>query len=100
WYLHPLHVPVILLGIFFDHAAWEVNRLCSEVEQFEFLSREAGIGSLKSFDTITTELQYIRRDLDFLQSLTKFLLETMEFLEKKIFDREPPNRRDEGVQAY
>jgi hypothetical protein len=97
WYLHPLHVPVILLGIFFDHAAWEVNRLCIEVEQFEFLSRDAGIGSLKSFDTITTELQYIRRDLDFLQSLTKFLLETMEFLEKKIFDREVPRGRSDGI---
>ena len=97
WYLHPLHVPVILLNIFFDHAAWEVNRLCIEVERFEFLSRDAGIGSLQSFDTITTELQYIQRDLDFLQSLAKFLLETMEFLEKKIFDRENPRKRDDGI---
>ena len=88
---------MILLNIFFDHAAWEVNRLCVEVEQFEYLSRDAGIGSLNDFDTITTELQYIRRDLDFLQSLTKFLLETMEFLEKKIFDRELPRGRNDGI---
>lgn len=88
WYLHPLHVPVILLNIAFDHAAWEVNRMCIEVGHFEFLSRDAEIESLEMFDTITTELQYIRRDLGFLQSLTKFLLETMEFLEKKVFDRE------------
>ncbi|KAJ9610819.1 hypothetical protein H2200_005596 [Cladophialophora chaetospira] len=101
WYLHPLHVPVVLLGIFFDHAAWEINRLCVEVERFEYLSRDAGIGSLEGFDTITTELQYIRRDLDFLQSLTKFLLETMEFLEKKIFDREIPRGRDDPMtDAY
>ena len=97
WYVHPLHVPVILLNIFFDHAAWEVNRLCIEVEHFEYLSRDAGIGSLKSFDTITTELQYIRRDLDFLQSLTKFLLESMDFLEKKIFNREVPRSSKDGV---
>jgi hypothetical protein len=98
WYLHPLHVPVILLSIFFDHAAWEINRLCIEVENFEYLSRDAGIGSLNKFDCITTELQYIRRDLDFLKSLTKFLLETLEFLEKKIFEREPS--RDDTVQSY
>lgn len=100
WYLHPLHVPVILLGIFFDHAAWEINRLCVEVERFEYLSRDAGIGSLEQFDTITTELQYIRRDLDFLMSLTKFLLETMDFLEKKIFEREASargGRSDDGI---
>jgi len=46
WYLHPLHVPVVLLGVFFDHAAWEVNRLCKVVAHFESLSRDAGIGSL------------------------------------------------------
>ncbi|EXJ67733.1 uncharacterized protein A1O5_09079 [Cladophialophora psammophila CBS 110553] len=88
WYVHPLHVPVILLGIFFDHAAWEVNRLCVEVGHFESLSRAAQIGSLEHFDNITTQLQYVRRNLDFLRSLAKFLLETMEFLEQKIFLRE------------
>ncbi|OQU95634.1 hypothetical protein CLAIMM_01816 [Cladophialophora immunda] len=103
WYLHPLHVPVILLNIFFDHAAWEVNRLCVEVGHFEFLSRDAQIGSLQHFDIITTQLQYIRRDLEFLQSLAKFLLETMEFLEQKIFLREWDSRvgRDDGtVTSY
>ncbi|OAG41056.1 hypothetical protein AYO21_04669 [Fonsecaea monophora] len=99
WYLHPLHVPVILLNIFFDHAAWEVNRLCVEVGHFEFLSRDAQIGSLQHFDAITTQLQYVYRDLDFLQSLAKFLLGTMEFLEQKIFLREWDSRagRDDGT---
>ncbi|OAP59430.1 hypothetical protein AYL99_06728 [Fonsecaea erecta] len=103
WYVHPLHVPVILLGIFFDHAAWEVNRLCVEVGHFEFLSRDAQIGSLEHFDAITTQLQYLRRDLDFLQSLAKFLLETMDFLEEKIFLREWDSKvgRDDGtVTSY
>ncbi|KIX99799.1 uncharacterized protein Z520_04435 [Fonsecaea multimorphosa CBS 102226] len=103
WYVHPLHVPVILLNIFFDHAAWEVNRLCVEVGHFEFLSRDAQIGSLEQFDTITTQLQYLRRSLEFLQSLAKFLLETMDFLEQKIFLREWDNRagRDDGtVTSY
>jgi hypothetical protein len=98
WYMHPLHVPVVLLSVFFDHAAWEVNRCLLEVERFEFLSRDAGIGSLQRFDTITTELQYIRRSMDFLQSLTKFMLETMDFLEKKIFEREGDGPRDRYVE--
>ncbi|KIW46803.1 uncharacterized protein PV06_02439 [Exophiala oligosperma] len=84
WYLHPLHVPTVLLHIYFDHAAWEVNRLCKAVAHFEYLSRDAGIGSLEQFDTITTQLQYIRRSLDFQQSLAKFLLETMTFLDDKM----------------
>jgi hypothetical protein len=98
WYMHPLHVPVVLLSVFFDHAAWEVNRCLLEAERFEFLSRDAGIGSLQRFDTITTELQYIRRNMDFLQSLTKFMLETLDFLEKKIFEREGDGPRDRYVE--
>lgn len=99
WYLHPLHVPVVLLNIFFDHTAWEVNRLCLAVGHFEYLSRDAQITSLEQFDTITTQLQYTRRSLDFQKSLTEFLLETMEFLEKKIFDREWHADRDDGVSG-
>jgi hypothetical protein len=99
WFLHPLHVPVVLLNVFFDHAAWEVNRLCVAVAHFEYLSRDAQIGSLDQFDTITTQLQYIRRSFDFQQSLTEFLLETMEFLESKVFARDGPGR-DDGVSAH
>ena len=100
WYPHPLHVPVILLNIFFDHSAWEVNRLCVAVGHFEFLSRDAGTSSLEQFDAITTELQYLGRSLEFQQSLTKFLLETMKFLEKKVFEREGPNSGDGMSDAY
>ncbi|KIW93875.1 uncharacterized protein Z519_05190 [Cladophialophora bantiana CBS 173.52] len=96
WDVHPLHAPVIPLGIFFDHAAWEVNRLCAEVGHFESLSRAAQIGSLEHFANITTQLQYVHRNLDFLRSLAKFLLETMEFLEQKIFLREWDRRRNKG----
>ncbi|KAK5464663.1 hypothetical protein LTS15_001225 [Exophiala xenobiotica] len=100
WYLHPLHVPVVLLGVLFDHAAWEVNRLCKAVGHFESLSRDAGIGSLEQFDTITTQLQYIRRSLDFQQSLTKFLLETMTFLEDKVFMRDISSHNDGMTDSY
>ncbi|KIV79956.1 hypothetical protein PV11_07495 [Exophiala sideris] len=100
WYPHPLHVPVVLLNIFFDHAAWEVNRLCVKVGRFEYLSRDAGIGSLQDFDTITTQLQYTRRSLDFQQSLTKFLLETLKFLETKVFARELSSRDDGISESY
>lgn len=34
-YQHPLHVPGILLNIFLDHAAWEVNRLAKDVAEFD-----------------------------------------------------------------
>ena len=98
WYSHPLHVPVVLLHIFFDHIAWEIGRLCEEVRQFEILSRDIQVGSLEAFDTITTELQYARRSLDFLLSLSKFLLETLKFLEDKIFAREGAFSRDADDQ--
>ena len=100
WYLHPLHVPVVVLGVFFDHAAWEVNRLCKVVAHFESLSRDAGIGLLEQFDTIMTQLQYIRRSLGFQQSLTKFLLETMTFLEDKVFMRGISSHDDGMTDSY
>jgi hypothetical protein len=100
YYAHPLHVPVVLLNIFFDHIAWEIGRLCVAVRQFEILSRDAQISSLKDFDTITTELQYARRSLDFQLSLSKFLLETSKFLEEKIFARTVTSRAGGMVEQY
>lgn len=45
--------------------------------------------SLERYDSITTELRYVRRAFDFQQRLTKFLLDTLEYLEQKVFtDRE------------
>lgn len=97
YYAHPLNVPVILLNIFFDHIAWEIGRLCQAVRQFEILSRDALISSLEDYDTITTELQYARRSLDFQLSLSKFLLETSKFLEEKIFARTVTTDREGGM---
>lgn len=100
YYAHPLNVPVVLLNIFFDHIAWEIGRLCVAVRQFEILSRDAQIGSLEDFDTITTELQYARRSLDFQLSLSKFLLETSKFLEEKIFARTVMSRGGSMAEQY
>lgn len=96
YYAHPLHVPVVLLNIFFDHIACEIGRLCVAVRQFEILSRDAQISSLEDYDTITTELQYARRSLDFQLSLSKFLIETSKFLEEKIFARTVTTSREGG----
>jgi len=100
YYAHPLNVPVVLLNIFFDHIAWEIGRLCVAVRQFEILSRDAQISSLQDFDTITTELQYARRSLDFQLSLSKFLLETSKFLEEKIFARTVMSRGGGMAEQY
>jgi len=88
YYQHPLHIPAMLLNIFFDHAAWEVNRLAKDVVEFEDLSRGAKTSSLDKYDAITTQLQYVSRNLDFQQNLAKFLLETMVFLDTKVFTRQ------------
>lgn len=87
WYQHPLHVPVILLSIFLDNAAWEVNVAARDVEEFEDLSRAAQISSLEKFDIITSELQCIRRSLQFQESLSKSMLDTLKFLETNVFAR-------------
>ncbi|KEF60842.1 uncharacterized protein A1O9_02404 [Exophiala aquamarina CBS 119918] len=100
YYAHPLNVPVVLLNIFFDHIAWEISRLCVAVREFEILSRDAQISSLEDFDTITTELQYARRSLDFQLSLSKFLLETSKFLEEKIFARTVMSRDGGMAEQY
>lgn len=98
-YQHPIHIPWILLQIVFDHAAWEINRLAIDVAEFEDLSKEAGTSSLEKFDAITTQLQYLRRSLDFQQHLTDFLSDTMKFLEEKVFRSSDDSRRERSGYA-
>lgn len=97
WYMHPLHVPYVLLHIVFDHAAWEINRLAIDVVEFEGLSKDAETASLEKFDAITTQLQYLRRSLDFQSNLVAFMVDTMTFLEEKVLvdpkdSRQEPSR--------
>jgi hypothetical protein len=101
WYSHPLHVPVLLLDIFFFHIAWEINRLCIDVARFEDLSRDARVSSLERYDAITTEIRYVRRSLDFQQRLAKFLVETLQFLEQKVFIQpQQPQQQQRDMTTY
>ena len=53
------------------------------------MAKVAKSASLEEFDSITSQLQCLRRALNFQQNLTNFLLETMTFLEEKVFLRQP-----------
>ena len=99
WFSQPLHVPVILLDIFFFHAAWEINQLCVDVARFEDLSRDARVSSLDRYDASTTELRYVRRALHFQQKLAKFLLDTLQFLDTKVFTTDRIGRHKD-VSTY
>lgn len=93
-YQHPLHVPYVLLSIVFDHSAWEINRLAINVAEFENLSKNAQTQSLDQFDTITTQLQYQRRNLDFQQNLIDFMKETMQFLDTAVLQTADDPRKE------
>ena len=99
-YQHPLHVPYILLSIVFDHAAWEINRLAIDVAEFENLSKDLETASLQKFDAISTQLQYLRRSLDFQQNMTDFLKETMAFLETHVLGVDDPTKEPWSYSTY
>ena len=79
WLDHPLHLPKVLLDIHVDHAAWEMNRLAKATNDLEDFSKNSKNKALEDTDSITTQLSYISRQLDFLENLTNFLLETLDF---------------------
>ncbi|MCJ1329427.1 hypothetical protein MMC10_006107 [Thelotrema lepadinum] len=86
WLDHPLHLPKVLLDIHVDHVAWEVNRLVREVDDLEDFSKNSKNKALEDTDSITTQLSFISRLLDFLENLTKFLLETLDFFSATLPD--------------
>ncbi|KAI4148642.1 MAG: hypothetical protein LQ340_005010, partial [Diploschistes diacapsis] len=79
WLDHPLHLPKVLLDIHVDHIAWEVNRLVGETDDLEDFSKNSKNKALEDTDSIISQLSYISRSLDFLENLTNFLLETLDF---------------------
>jgi hypothetical protein len=87
WYEHPLDLPTILLKIYSRHTQWELNRLADDVESFEKAAKKEKYKEIDQFDDITTQLAYIERTLDFEKNLAQSLLDTLQYLEDKIFPK-------------
>lgn len=87
WYEHPLDLPTILLKVYSRHTQWELNRLADDVANFELLARKEKFKEIDQFDDITTQLAYLERSLDFEKNLTQSLLDTLQYLEDKIFPK-------------
>jgi hypothetical protein len=87
WYEHPLDLPTILLKMYSRHTQWEINRLADDVASFEEAAKREKYKEIDQFDDITTQLAYLERSLDFEQNLTQSLLDTLQYLEDKIFPR-------------
>lgn len=85
WYEHPLDLPTILLKIYSRHTQWEMNQLANDVDRFEEAAKREKYKEMNQFDEITTKLAYLERSLDFEKNLTQSLLDTLQYLEDKIF---------------
>ena len=98
WLDHPLHLPKVLSDIFMDHAAWEINRLGKETDDLEDFSKNAKNKALDDTDSITTQLSIMGRSLEFLENLTTFLLETLDFFDETLHDDEEQSRQQQFIQ--
>jgi hypothetical protein len=87
WYEHPLDLPTILLKIYSRHTQWEINRLADDVASFEEAAKKEKYKEIDQFDDITTQLAILERSLNFEQNLTQSLLDTLQYLEDKIFPK-------------
>lgn len=87
WYEHPLDLATVLLKIYSRHTQWEINQLADDVAKFEEAAKKEKYKEIDQFDDITTQLAYLERSLDFEQKLTQSLLDTLEYLEDKIFPK-------------
>lgn len=87
WYEHPLDLPTILLKVYSRHTQWEISRLADDVLSFEEAAKKEKFQEVDQFDDITTQLAYLDRSLDFEQNLTQSLLDTLQYLEEKIFPK-------------
>lgn len=85
WYEHPLDLPTILLKIHSRHTQWEINRLADDVASFEEAAKKEKYQEIDQFDDITTQLAFLERALDFEKNLAQSLLDTLQYLEDKIF---------------
>ena len=87
WYEHPLDLPTILLKIYSRHTQWEINRLADDVASFEEAAKKEKYKEIDQFDDITTQLAFLERALDFEKNLVQSLLDTLQYLEDKIFPK-------------
>ena len=92
WYEHPLDLPAILLEIYCRHTQWEINQLAADVSNFEEAAKGMKLKEIDDFDDITTQLAFLERSLDFEKNLAQSLLDTLQYLEEKIF----PKALEEG----
>ena len=99
WTLHPLHIPIILLQTQIDHAAWDMDAMAGQLSDFEKTILPQDSQALVKFDKLTTRLAHLGRDIKFQSELTRFLQDTLRYLDDAIFHSQGPYPDNELLQV-
>ena len=86
WTLHPLHIPIILLQTQIDHAAWDMDAIAGQLSDFEKTVGLQNSPHLDKFDRLTSRLAHLGRDIKFQSELTRFLVDTLKYLDSSMFE--------------